>query len=264
MADGSQERKGLRFAVEVFFTIFLVTSVLFYHVQALTSFEMVQKVGLSVAHDVIDIQSMLEDGYPELITFAKLYPDENITLPGIGIDLGIKAKELASVPKDQIGDYLTKAVIKRIYYEGFSNAYDLSGVGKDISDIRGAIDFVDTFVNKGFHDLALLIFYISAALAAVLAIALYRLSPGFKKLTGFGSSFLMAGITGIPLLVIRSQVEHVVRDSSVGLLMASKTILPFLADMWLCYLIILLLGLSLFLVGISGIFITRGRAKIPG
>jgi len=255
------EKKGLRVVAGFLFTVFLIISLFSYHAYNLTSYNAVEKIGLAVASEVFGVQTLIEGFYPELIQLAEQNPDYELSLPDIGIDLDIKAGELKEVSRDEIGDYILSRLIKRAYDGGFSNVLNPEGLGGGFeAEVEKATSLADAFVSKRFNDAMLLTFYISIFFSFLFAILFFIFSPGFKKLTGFGTSFTLAGIPGLPLLLfpLFAGGQNLGVDSPSSLIQA---LLPFIERMQLTYLIVLLLGICLLLGGISGIFITRREVK---
>lgn len=255
-----QRVQGFRAASSFLFTAFLITALLSYNLFLLTSFEMVEKIATGAFREVINIQSLTDAYYPELIKIADQNPDANLVVPGFGVDLGIKAADIKDVPRDEIGDFISYAVIKRIYYDGFSSVYRPSGmpdVGQD--GLSGLVDFADAFINKRFNDLMFLIFRISTILAVCVALPFFVFSPGFKKLTGFGGSLIMVGLPGLFLTLVHDNLVSIMQSDRIAGIMIGENLLPFIKSVQVTYLTVLLSGVGLFLIGMSGIFITRGK-----
>lgn len=252
-------RRGLRLASSFLFTGFLVITLLSYHVYHLTSFSMVKQIGLAATSEMLNVQSLAEIYYSEFVELAGQDPEANLVVPGLGVDLGVKAKDLNNVPKDKIGEFIAGSIIKRIYYEGFSNVYDIPPATEANQDsLYGMAYLVDAFVNKDFNDRVYLAFIISALLAMLFAVPLFRFSHGYQKLTGFGGSFIVAGAPGILLAITQYRMDLMMQGGfTSGLL--DKALLPFLKSVEFSYLTVLLVGVGLFLAGMSGIFITKRR-----
>lgn len=257
-----QKKRGLRATVISLFTCFLIITLLTYHLYQLTTYETVEDVGVGVSRDIIDMQSIIEFAYPELIKMADMSPDSDLVIPGLGIDLGIKAGEIRDIPKDRIGDYISRLIIKQIYYEGLSTVYKQSALeGTDQDSLNSIVHLVDTFASRRFNDTVLLIFYAVGLCTILLAIPLFLLSPGFYKLTGFGGSFIVAGVPGLFASLTRVRIESAIQDSGVVPGLVLNTLLPIIERLQFSYLAILFLGVGLFLIGMSGIFITRRKVK---
>ncbi len=253
--------RGLRLASGFLFTVFLIVALFSYHVYLLTSYDMIEKVGMAASREMVDVQSLSQIYYPDLIKQAEKNPDADLVLPGLDVGLGIKARDIKGIPDDRIGEVISRAIIKRIYYEGFSSVYKQATLGGNGQDgMNNLTGLADSFVNKDFNQRMLLVFYISSALVALLALPFFLFSVGFKKLTGFGVSLIVAGAPGLLFAFIRSSLEGMLGADGLGSGLVQQTLLPFIGSVQSTYLSVLLLGVGLFLVGISGIFISRGKA----
>ncbi len=252
--------RGLRLVSGFLFTVFLIVALFSYHVYLLTSYDMIEKVGIATSREMVDVQSLSQIYYPDLIKQAEKNPDADLILPGLDVNLGIKARDIRNIPNDRIGEVVSRAIIKRIYYEGFSSVYKPATLGGNDQDgMNNLTGLADAFVNKDFNQRMLLAFYISSALMALLAIPFFLSSVGFKKLTGFGVGLIIAGAPGLLFALIRSGLEGMMRADELGSGLVQQTLLPFIGNVQSTYLSVLLLGIGLFLVGISGIFISRGK-----
>lgn len=253
-------KQGYRLATGFLFTAFLIVALFSFHVYKLTSFETIEKVGVAASHELIDIQAFAELYYPEFAELARKNPDKSLVVPGIGLDLKIKAGEMSGVSRDEIGDFVARAVIKRIYNEGFSNVYDMSSFnGANAEDLHGAVDVVDTFINKDFNRQVFFSFVFSALMVLLLAIPFFLLSPGMLKLTGFGGSFIIAGVPGLFIAVVQQRLGQL-GGGAVTSALIDGALMPFLYSAEVSYLGFLLVGMGLFLAGVSGMFITRRKA----
>lgn len=256
----SRRGRGFRIAFGFLFTAFLIISLFSYHVYKLTAFETVEKVGISMSHGMGEIGPMMKLYYPELMSLAEQNPEAELVLPGLNIDLGVKAKEIKNVPEDRAADFIIRSLLKRIYFEGFSSVVAQSNLaGADQNNLQSLTDIADTFINKKFNDLALLTFIVSAIFAILLAIPFLMLSPGFKKLTGFGKSLIVAGTPGILLAYTQARAESLTSTDPVASGLLREVLMPFIESAKLSYLTVLTLGVGLLLIGLSGIFITRRR-----
>ncbi len=254
----SHKGRGFRVAFGFLFTAFLIIALFSYHVYKLTTFETVEKVGISVSHGMGEIGPVMKLYYPELLSLAEQNPEAELVLPGFNIDLGVKAKEIKNVPEDQAADFIVRSLLKRIYFEGFSNVVTQSNLaGADQNNLQSLTNIADTFINKKFNDLALLTFIVSAIFAILLAIPLLILSPGFKKLTGFGTSLVVAGTPGLLLAYTQARAESLMSTDPVASGLLREVIMPFIEGAKSSYLTVLLIGVGLLLIGLSGIFITR-------
>ncbi|NCO66460.1 MAG: hypothetical protein COW32_00165 [Candidatus Aquicultor secundus] len=253
--------RGLRLVSGFLFTVFLIVALFAYHIYLLTSYDMIEKVGMATSREMVDVQSLSAIYYPELVKQAEKSPDADLVLPGLDVNLGIKARDIRNISKDRIGDVISRAIIKRIYYEGFSSVYKPATLSdSDQNGMNNLTGLADSFVNKDFNQRMLLVFYVSSALVALLAFPFFLFSVGFQKLTGFGVSLIVAGAPGLLLAFIRSRFEAMMQADRLGSGLVQHTLLPFIGSVQSTYLSVLLLGMGLFLVGISGIFISRGKA----
>lgn len=260
MRDAGNHR-GLRLVSGFLFTVSLIIALFSYHIYLLTSFDMIEKVGMATSREMVDIQSLSVVYYPDLLRQAEKNPDADLVLPGLNVGLGIKARDIKTVSKDKIGEVISHAIIKRIYYEGFSNVYKPAALDAGGMDgTNNLIGLADSLVNKDFNRRMLNAFYISSALAFLLALPFFFFSAGFQKLTGFGVSLSVAGAPGLLFAFIHSRLAAMMQADQSGSGLVQQTLLPFFGSVQSTYLSVLLLGLGLFLVGISGIFISRGKA----
>ncbi|MCL6472580.1 MAG: hypothetical protein K6T91_07160 [Firmicutes bacterium] len=256
----TSKRRGLRAVSGFLFTAFLITSLFSYHIYRLTSFEMVEKIGTTTISSMNEVQSLFKLYYSELVELAEQSPEADLVLPGFDIQLGVKLKDIKGISEDEFGNFIVRSLLKRIYYEGFSNVIkpsDLAGVDKE--NLRGLNDVADGFVNKKFNDFIFLVFIVSTVLAALFALPFFIFSSGWNRPAGFGTGFVVAGIPALLLLYTRSKIEGLVSSDDVAAGMLRGAILPFVDNAASNYFIVLLLGVGLLLVSASGIFITKRR-----
>lgn len=253
--------QGLRLVSGFLFTVSLIVALFSYHIYLLTAYDMVESIAMATSREMVDIQSLSTIYYPDLVKQAQKNPNADLVLPGLDVNLGIKAKEVKDISKEQMGDVISRAIIKRIYYEGLSSVYKPSTLATNDQDgLNGLVGLADTFVNKDFNQRMLFVFYISTVLVILLALPYFLFSVGFQKLTGFGVSFIIAGLPGLPFALARSRLELIMQAGQTGSGLVQQTLLPFIERVQSTYVSVLLLGVGLFLVGISGIFISRRKA----
>ncbi|HEY3374676.1 MAG TPA: hypothetical protein VGK02_06410 [Candidatus Aquicultor sp.] len=262
-ARNTVQRKGLRTFFGFLFTASCIITLFSYSAYLSTSLDTVERIGVAVSRGTADIQSLADLYYPEFVKLAGSDPEAELVLPGLGLSLGVKAKEINNVSRDKAGDFVAGAIIRRIYNEGFSNVYNLSSLsGAEQNSIQSLAGIVDSFVNKQFNSNMRLMFIISVILGLVFAVPFFLMSPGFRKFTGFGTAFIIAGLPSTILWFVQSRLVAGLGagDTASGLL--DSALVPLMAHMRVLYISVLLLGAVLYFAGMSGIFLTKRRASL--
>jgi len=240
----------LRLTSGVFFTFFLALTLFSYHAYQVSSFEMVERVGVIAAEEIIDIQSLMEIYYPELERFAQSDSGAPLVVPGLNIELDVHATDMRDVPREQLGAFIASAIIREMYYHGFTDTINSTGLPPSS---RLEIDrlgmLADTFVSKKFNDNVYKLFVFAGLLGCLSGILFFVSSRGFYKLTGLGGSLILVGMSALLLVLIRARVEGMLGENDFAPRLMTEAILPFLV------------GIGLFLAGRSGMFLTRNKVR---
>ncbi|MDP2211904.1 MAG: hypothetical protein Q8J63_09240 [Candidatus Aquicultor sp.] len=252
----------LRLTSGVFCTFFLALTLFSYHAYHVSSFEMVERVGVIAAEEIIDIQSLMEIYYPELERFAQSDSGVPLVVPGLNIELDVQAADMRDVPREQLGAFIASAIIREMYYHGFTDTINSTGLPPSSRlelDRLGML--ADTFVSKEFNDNMYKLFVSAGLLGCLFGILFFVSSRGFYKLTGLGGSLILVGMSAVLLVLIRSRVEAMLGENDFAPRLMTEAILPFLVLAQRNYAIVLLLGIGLFLAGRSGMFLTRKKVR---
>jgi hypothetical protein len=221
---------------------------------------MVERVGVIAAEEIIDIQSLMEIYYPELEGFAQSDTGARLVVPGLNIELDVEAADIRDVPREQLGTFIASAIIREMYYHGFTSTINPTSLPPSSQlEIDRLAMLGDTFVSKRFNDNMYTLFVFAGLLGCLFGILFFVSSRGFYKFTGLGSSLILAGMSAVLLVMIRSKAEGMLGENDFAPRLMTEAILPFLTYAQRNYAIVLLLGICLFLAGRSGMFLSRKK-----
>jgi hypothetical protein len=134
-------------------------------------------------------------------------------LAGFPIDIPLSQQEVQNLSTPELRDVILDRSADRLYAEGFSAFHDSTQSSADVQMLSppGAVRYTAGFLTSSNHDVARIVMFGLAGLAAILTLGVVLLSRGYGRLTSVGAAVLAASI---PILVLSVAVRFILRLAS--------------------------------------------------
>ncbi len=254
MAEHNLLRKYFGF----FFTVSLLACVTTYNMYNLTSYESIESFSNPVLQE-IGFASFVNSYYPPIIELARQNPEVSLQFPGLPLDLDIKGRDIANLSEEEASRYFIARLIRAVYRE--PGGLDLP---PEAEERFGPLILVTRVFNYRTHELLRVITLVLIAVTMVFLFSFVYLSPRFKKFTGPGIALVAVGLPLCASIYLSRIVMNKMLAQEGISLVVLEAVKSVISRVQIGYLVLLLLGFTLIIIGKAGEVMFRNRGIDQG